>query len=64
MLRLYYGINAALKRDGILAPMLASVQNTKSLYDLIGKPLDSIPTIHVGGTNGKVRWSREVVEQR
>ena len=27
--------------------------NTRRLYELIGKPLDSIPTVHVGGTNGK-----------
>ena len=23
------------------------------LYECLGKPLDNIPTIHIGGTNGK-----------
>ncbi len=27
--------------------------NTSRLYDLVGRPLDNIPVIHVGGTNGK-----------
>ncbi len=56
MLRLYYGINSNLKKEGILAPFAASVLNTKRLYDLIGQPLDNIPTIHIGGTNGKVSF--------
>jgi dihydrofolate synthase/folylpolyglutamate synthase len=54
MLRTFYGINAGLKKDGILAPAGDSLQNTRKLYNLIGQPLDNIPTIHVGGTNGKV----------
>ena len=53
-LRLFYGINAGLKRDGILAPQETSLENTRYLYDIIGRPLDNIPTLHVGGTNGKV----------
>ena len=53
-LRQFYGINAALKREGISAPQETSVENTGRLYDMIGRPLDSIPTFHVGGTNGKV----------
>lgn len=54
MLRLLNGINSSLRKDGILAPGMNSVQNTKRLYELIGQPLDNIPTVHVGGTNGKV----------
>lgn len=54
MLRTLCGVNARLKKDGILAPTGGSLQNTKRLYALIGQPLDNIPTIHVGGTNGKV----------
>lgn len=55
LLRLFYTINASLKRDGISAPSDDSLRNTRELYELIGRPLDTIPTIHVGGTNGKVR---------
>lgn len=54
MLRHLYGINDLLKKDGILAPSDSSLTNTSRLYDLIGRPLDKIPTLHVGGTNGKV----------
>ncbi len=52
-----YGVNSRLKGEGILAPSSLSLENTRSLYELIGKPLDRIPTIHVGGTNGKVALS-------
>ena len=54
MLRHLYSINDLLKKDGISAPSDASLTNTSRLYDLIGRPLDKIPTLHVGGTNGKV----------
>jgi folylpolyglutamate synthase/dihydropteroate synthase len=57
LLRSLYDVNDALKRDGIMAPSSASVMNTNKLYELIGRPLDHIPTIHVGGTNGKVFYS-------
>ncbi len=53
-LRQFYGINAKLKKEGILAPQEISVANTNRLYEAIGRPLDKIPTLHVGGTNGKV----------
>lgn len=53
-LRQFYGINSKLKKEGISAPQDVSVANTKRLYELIGRPLDEIPTLHVGGTNGKV----------
>lgn len=29
------------------------LSNTHALYELIGRPLDSLPIIHVAGTNGK-----------
>lgn len=54
LLATLYNINNLLKRDGIMAPSDSSFLNTKKLYDLIGRPLDKIPTIHIGGTNGKV----------
>jgi dihydrofolate synthase/folylpolyglutamate synthase len=53
-LRNFYGLNARLRKDGISAPQEVSVANTKRVYDCIGRPLDSIPTLHIGGTNGKV----------
>ena len=49
-----YSINDRIKSDGISAPSSRSFPNTIKLYEAIGKPLDRIPTIHVGGTNGKV----------
>jgi hypothetical protein len=53
-LRMLLSINERLKKDGILAPSDNSIVHTATLYDLIGKPLNRIPTILVGGTNGKV----------
>jgi folylpolyglutamate synthase/dihydropteroate synthase len=55
-LKYLYGLNHRLKAQGVLAPDTNSLSHTLSLYNLIGKPLDRIPTIHVGGTNGKVRY--------
>lgn len=54
LLRHLYSINDLLKKDGIMAPSDASLTNTSRLYNLIGRPLDRIPTLHIGGTNGKV----------
>jgi folylpolyglutamate synthase/dihydropteroate synthase len=56
LLRTLYNVNDLLKRDGIMAPSDDSVHNTDKIYDLIGRPLDRIPTIHIGGTNGKVTY--------
>lgn len=39
---------------GISKPGVDALKNTDDLYELIGRPLDVIPTIHVAGTNGKV----------
>ena len=46
-------LNGILKKGGILAPNRTSLANTRALYNFIGNPLDTIPVIHVGGTNGK-----------
>lgn len=55
ILKTLNGINDNLKQDGVIyAPNDDSLLNTSKLYDLIGRPLDKIPTIHIGGTNGKV----------
>ena len=54
-LRQFYAINSGLRKEGISAPQEISLANTKRLYEIIGSPLDSIPTLHVGGTNGKVQ---------
>ena len=50
-----YSINRRLKEEGISAPSAVSVDNVRKVYSYLGKPLDSIPTFHIGGTNGKVR---------
>jgi len=55
LLQTLYNVNDLLKRDGVMAPSQDSIVNTRKLYEVIGRPLDKIPTIHVGGTNGKVR---------
>jgi hypothetical protein len=57
LLRHLYSINDLLKKDGIMAPSDASLTNTSRLYNLIGRPLDRIPTLHIGGTNGKVIYT-------
>lgn len=48
-----YNVNGLLRKEGIMAPSEDSLNNTRRLYDLVGSPLNRIPTIHVGGTNGK-----------
>jgi folylpolyglutamate synthase/dihydropteroate synthase len=53
-LRYLYALNANLSRGGVQAPSHKSLDNTRLLYELIGKPLDKIPTVIIGGTNGKV----------
>jgi len=57
-LRQFYAINSGLRKEGISVPQEISLANTKRLYEIIGSPLDSIPTLHVGGTNGKVQSKR------
>lgn len=47
-------VNKLLRKDGILAPNRDSMANVNALYQSLGLPLNSIPTLHVGGTNGKV----------
>jgi len=62
LLRHLYSINDLLKKDGIMAPSDASLTNTSRLYNLIGRPLDRIPTLHIGGTNGKGTTSFKLSE--
>ena len=59
-LRQFYAINSGLRKEGISAPQEISLANTKRLYEIIGSPLDEIPTLHVGGTNGKVQCKRQL----
>ncbi len=47
-------INKNLRREGVLSPGEKSYENVKRLYYSLGQNLDSIPVVHVGGTNGKV----------
>jgi len=62
LLRCIYRINDLLKSDGIMAPSDAALANVARAYELIGRPLDRIPVIHVGGTNGKGTTSFKVSE--
>jgi dihydrofolate synthase / folylpolyglutamate synthase len=48
-----HAVNWKLNRSGIKMPSEEALANTDRLYALIGRPLDGIPTVHVGGTNGK-----------
>lgn len=50
----WQSINKTLKQGGISAPSDISFNNVMKLYEDLDKPIDSIPCIHVGGTNGKV----------
>ena len=61
-LRRLYSINGALKSDGITMPSQDSLAGTRALYELLGRPLDRIPTIHVGGTNGKGTTSFKIAQ--
>eukprot|EP01038_Epipyxis_sp_PR26KG_P009145 gene9145-12334_t len=62
MLRAFYRINQQLRKEGIMAPSEESIHNTMKLYDLLDKPLDNIPTVHIGGTNGKGSTSFKMAE--
>jgi dihydrofolate synthase/folylpolyglutamate synthase len=62
LLRCIYRINDLLKSDGIMAPSDTALANVARAYELIGRPLDRIPVIHVGGTNGKGTTSFKVSE--
>ena len=46
VLRKLYQINS-------MNPVKMGLSNTLALYNLIGRPLDTIPIVHVAGTNGK-----------
>ena len=59
-LRRLYNINGSLNRDGIVMPN--DLDGTRRLYQLLGSPLDRIPTIHVGGTNGKGTTSFKIAQ--
>lgn len=59
-LRRLYSINGSLNRDGIVMPN--DLDGTRRLYQLLGSPLDRIPTIHVGGTNGKGTTSFKIAQ--
>jgi len=61
-LKALYDVNNLLKQDGIMAPSESSLDTTQRLYALIGRPLDRIKTIHVGGTNGKGSTSFKIAQ--
>ena len=59
-LRRLYSINGSLNSNGIVMPN--NLNGTIRLYRLLGSPLDRIPTIHVGGTNGKGTTSFKIAQ--
>ncbi len=65
MLKTLYNVNNLLKnksKEGISAPADSSLDATRVLYRLVEYPLDSIKTIHVGGTNGKGSTSHKIAQ--
>jgi dihydrofolate synthase/folylpolyglutamate synthase len=65
ILKTLYNVNNLLKnksKDGISAPADNSLDATLALYRLVGHPLDSVKTIHVGGTNGKGSTSHKIAQ--
>lgn len=53
ILKTIININTLIYKNGTIAPTLDSIKNVRSLYELLGCPLDNLHVIHVTGTNGK-----------
>jgi folylpolyglutamate synthase/dihydropteroate synthase len=53
-LKFLYSLNARINKKGVSAPSYQSLEIVATLYKKLGKPLDKIPIVHIGGTNGKV----------
>lgn len=49
----YHAVLRKLYQINTKNPVKMGLSNTIALYNLIGRPLDSIPIIHIAGTNGK-----------
>ena len=49
----YHTVLRKLYQINTMNPVKMGLSNTLSLYNLIGRPLDTVPIIHVAGTNGK-----------
>lgn len=58
----YSSILTQLYRINMYNPVKMGLDNTMTLYEHIGKPLDKIKVIHVAGTNGKGSVSLKVAE--
>lgn len=42
-----------LYQTNLFHPVKLGLQNMQSLHDLLGRPMDKLPVIHIAGTNGK-----------
>lgn len=42
------------REQNVVNPVKLGLQNVQRLYQLMQRPLDGIPIVHVAGTNGKV----------
>ena len=65
LLKTLYNVNNLLKnksKEGISAPADSSLDGIRTLYRLVDHPLDSVKTIHVGGTNGKGSTSHKIAQ--
>jgi len=52
LLRHLYSVNDLITAEGRVVTI--SLESIARIYQSIGRPIDNIPIIHVGGTNGKV----------
>ena len=61
LLRHLYSINELLSAEGKVINA-SSLSNTEYVYNSLGRPIDRIPIIHIGGTNGKGSTSWKVAK--
>lgn len=49
----YEGLVQQLYKQNVVNPVKLGLQNVQRLYQLMQRPLDGVPIVHVAGTNGK-----------
>ena len=50
---MYKSLLQKLYQINVNHPVKLGLQNISEIYDKLGRPIDNIPIIHIGGTNGK-----------
>mmetsp|Transcript_11756 Transcript_11756/g.11825 ORF Transcript_11756/g.11825 Transcript_11756/m.11825 type:complete len:538 (+) Transcript_11756:107-1720(+) len=53
MNKLYQSLLRRIYNENIIHPVKMGLENSKTIYKALGKPLDKMHVIHVAGTNGK-----------